>query len=514
MLKTTEELISKTITEGTVNIIYGAGWAGQEVLKFLKGSGVLVKAFAVTRLDQAEIRQGIPVYSLDNIFNSTPLRLENVNIILGVTESNKLSMKAELKKRNINSYIELSKALIYEITRKNRQLDAEVAEMSKKPTAGQIAIGYLFPGYLDTNYAEERLIIGKVEDTVYIKMPKETARITCIGTQYEKDIESHRKLTEACYSPSKYVPDVDLIHTFNMVCSIDRPWCASFETSMPCVWPRTEEENEYFRRLLYYMERSNCKALYALSGNAYKIQKNMLENRISESRVDMLMKKTKVLHPPQPILISKEEFNKKHDIQKIHFIFIGRSFFIKGGKEMLQVLSEFESRYDFKLTLISSMEYDDYFTHAPYEEMVKCREVIKKKAWIDYYESLPNKMVLEKCKQASVGIFPSVGDTYGYVVLETQAAGCPVITTNIRAFPEINNNECGWICEVPVDSFGICIRDREIWSKILRQELRKCLQDIFDHQDSIKEKGKKAIERIRNMHDPYKYQKELSKLLY
>lgn len=43
---------------------------------------------------------------------------------------------------------------------------------------------------------------------------------------------------------------------------------------------------------------------------------------------------------------------------------------MKCGRELIQVLSEFEDLYDFKLTLISSLICDDYFTHTSYEEMV------------------------------------------------------------------------------------------------------------------------------------------------
>lgn len=513
LLRTIEKLISQTKIDGQANLIYGAGWAGKQVYRLLKEHGILITAFAVTRLEQEETVEDIPVYGLDDILNSG-LTESKYNIILAVTETNKLSMEEELKKRNIHSYMVVSEPLLYEVTRKNRQSDAEAAEKMKKSKKNQITVGYLFPGYLDANYAEERLIIDKIDDITYIKMPKETAPIACIGTQYEEDIAAHKILTEACYCPDKYVPDVDLIHTFNMVCSTDKPWCASFETSMPRVWPKTKEEREYCQTLIDCMEKSNCKALYALSENAYKIQKHMMENYMTLSNADRIMKKTKILHPPQRILITPDEFEKKHDISKIHFIFIGRLFFIKGGREVIRVLSEFEGKYEFKLTLISSLLHNDYFTNTPYSEKEKYQKIVREKSWIDYYESLSNQQVLEKCKEATVGLLPSVAETYGYAVLEMQAAGCPVVTTNIRAFPEINNEKCGWIFNLPVNEQGICVENDSVkWSNILKQELRKCFQDIFCHPEEIKKKGKLAIKRIQEMHDPHKYQEELKKNL-
>ena len=88
------------------------------------------------------------------------------------------------------------------------------------------------------------------------------------------------------------------------------------------------------------------------------------------------------------------------------------------------------------------------------------------------------------------------------------------MTTNVRAFPEINNEKCGWICRIPVDEFGVCAEKRKsVWSEILENELEKCFQDIFEYPDTVKIKGGAALERIKEMHDPDKYQRELKKNL-
>lgn len=53
-------------------------------------------------------------------------------------------------------------------------------------------------------------------------------------------------------------------------------------------------------------------------------------------------------------------------------------------------------------------------------------------------------------KKSDVGLLPTWADTYGYSVLEFQACGCPVISSNTRGLPEINNNEAGWIINMPL----------------------------------------------------------------
>lgn len=529
-VETASELISESKLPGRV-ILYGAGWAGKSIYEYLRNKKVPVTAFAVTEQTGNREIEGLPVHSIDKLLKR--YRQEELRIFLTVTELNQKVLEEELSKRNIDSYVVISDSILYEITRENQATAAEKAEQAKNvsnTSNTQKTVGYLTPGYLNTDYAERRLIMDKIKDVSYVVIPKETARIEdLMDIEDAEDIKDdvsqqgkrndgvkrRRELAEACYCPDRYVPEVGMIHTFNMVCSTSLPWCASFETTIPRMSVQTDAEETYFRKLLSGMMQQNCRALYALSQSAYDIQKFSLGAWLSEEEKAILMEKTQVLHPPQSVLITEERLRKKQTLQKIHFLFIGRGFFFKGGREVVDVLTEFEDRYDFELTLISSLQYNDYFTKTSYEEMVKYRKQILEKQWIHFYESLPNEMVLEKCKEAMVGLLPSFGDTYGYVVLEMQAAGCPVVTTNIRAFPEINPEECGWTCQLPTDELGFCeAEDLEELSGQLKEELRRCFQEIFEHPETIYEKGRKSLERIRNMHDPQKYQKELRKILF
>lgn len=511
IFRTAEELI-RNAGAGR-NIIYGAGWVGQIVCEFLQNKGVEVEAFAETRIKEKRTLRKVPVLSLDDALNQNPF---SKNIILSVWKPQyQAQMESELKKRGIFSYYAISEALVYGLIREIIKVDAEKSVDIIRKNKSQKVVGHLDTEYFGAEHAEKRLIINKIEEASYIRLPWETAEITCIGTRLEENIIAYRQILEACYQPQIDISEIDMIHTCNAVCAANRPWIASFETKMPRMMPQTAQEEEYWRCLIDCMKQPNCKALYALSQNAYNIQKHSLMSKLSFDDAETIMRKTKVLHPPQKILVTKEEFEKKHNTQKIHFIFCGGSFFLKGGREIIQALSGFEGKYEFELTLISTLLYDDYFTRTPYEEMIRCRDLIKEKSWIHYYESLPNAEVLEKCKEADVGLLPSLADTYGYAILEMQAAGCPVITSNVRAMPEINNEECGWVCHLPVNDLGFClVHDVTEWSPILDSELTKCLQKIFEHPEEIKKKGKKALERIRNMHDPQKYQNELRKNIF
>lgn len=316
-------------------VICGAGWAGKIVCRYLKSKGLVPAAFAVTdAVEAGRIIQDVPVYCLNDVLELFSAR--DLNLILAVTKHNQPSMEEELKRRGIQCYITLSDALLYVMAREERKLTAREAQAAKKAQdaekeKSEKTVGYLVPGYLDTNYAEERLIIGKIEEAAYIPMPKETIQLPCIGTRYEKNMELHRKLTEACYCPEEYMPEVEIIHTFNTVCKTDKPWCAFFETSMPRVWTETEEEEDYFIQLAECMKKPNCKKLYALCRNAYEIQERTLLSKLAPEDAEIIMKKTEVLHLPQKVLVTEREFEQKQNAGTIH-LFFRQGFFYERRK--------------------------------------------------------------------------------------------------------------------------------------------------------------------------------------
>lgn len=121
---------------------------------------------------------------------------------------------------------------------------------------------------------------------------------------------------------------------------------------------------------------------------------------------------------------------------------------------------------------------------------------------IRHYTRLLNKEVLELLINSHVGLLPTWSDFFGYSVLDTQASDCPVITTNIRVLPEINNNNnIGWVLEVPIKEdkqADIMTQDkREVFSKILESDLKRVVLSIINSPESIEIKGKLSLEEIK-----------------
>ena len=107
-----------------------------------------------------------------------------------------------------------------------------------------------------------------------------------------------------------------------------------------------------------------------------------------------------------------------------------------------------------ELTIVSSLSFDPYTRNESQYHYNEVKKIIKGSDWITHYETLPNDYVLELMREQHVGLLPTWSDTYGYSVLEFQISVVPVITTNVNALKEINNNSCGWVIDIPKNSFG------------------------------------------------------------
>ena len=296
----------------------------------------------------------------------------------------------------------------------------------------------------------------------------------------------------------------DINHFFNCLSVSKTPWVVTFETRLPR-W------NQHSRFGLSLLARDICKRMIALSRNCYDMQfQHLLEcgwqdNKITEKMV--------VLHPPQKVIAdSTKKFVQVKE--NLHFAIVGADFFRKGGMETLLVFDRLLSESaPIRLTIVSLMQYGDYACCAKLETYRRAIELIHK--WsdhIEYHRSLPNESVIKIYQNADIGLLPTWDDTYGYTVLESQACGCPVISTNIRALPEINSTETGWILPVPKDKHGKAIigtkDEREEFSHILVESLHACISDILSNRSSVRTKGKKALARIRRDHDPAEHARQ------
>ncbi|WP_158781396.1 glycosyltransferase family 4 protein [Pantoea sp. BAV 3049] len=320
-------------------------------------------------------------------------------------------------------------------------------------------------------------------------------------------------------------PDVDIFHLFNEVALTDRKWVATFETELPRILPppsgNKSENISELKKLFPALAAGNCVALIALSGAAYRMEQKLF--RCSPEVSDAILNKMVVVHPPQKLYVQQRE--PRANAQPVHFVFVGNEFYRKGGGEVVrafeQLLTEGKIQPDqVKVTLIGDLEKRHNYALGKHQDdpqfSTATEAAIAGHSIFDHVKFMPNEQVLSLLQKADVGLLPTWAETYGFSVLEMQSCGCPVITTNVRALPEINPLEAGWqISHELNDDLEYSVLsglDRDKLRQQTVKQLKELILDIVSQPEQITLKANAAIERIRIEHDVEAYQAKLRTL--
>lgn len=375
-------------------------------------------------------------------------------------------------------------------------------------------------GYLKYAYPEQRCIINKLGgvEAKYICCWEKLAK-TRIKGKIRRILTGKELGWNALYYDPIFMPSVDIVHTFNHVCEIEEPWVVTFESTVPRtnqtverIWEADESivlrPDRITQKSLDALMKPNCIGLIALSDSAKKIQVEMLKH-VNHIDAEALESKLMVIHPPQDVLVDEEWVHQKYMNmdRRMEFLFIGHDFFRKGGVQMVETLRRYVDRHGIHLTVVGRLSFEKWGTKKEREEW---EGILNNEAWITWYETLPNDEVLKLCKKAHVGCLPTFQDTYGYSILEMQACGCPVITTDIRAIPEINDSSCGWLISLEKNAVGgeaihYTKEDKKKRKEELLGGLTQCLENIFLHPEQIEQKALNSLNRIKAFHNPQEY---------
>jgi len=386
-------------------------------------------------------------------------------------------------------------------------------------------------GYSSDAYLSRRNIINIVDHYDYVKVYNIYTLLYKLALMNKKILNcSMRDISDINYSYNDLnLNKVDLLHFFNTISFGKTPWITTFESIVPrfktALSCHHGENCDYSsvinnRKILKALEAlsgNSCKKLIAISECSLNMQKDFLLHFPEyQSEIES---KLICLHPPQKT--SVENFENKHlpMNKQIHFMFVGNDFFRKGGMEILETFIELRksNHYDLKLTIVSSLTADNYATITSKTEVNDTKEIIGHNSkWINYYSYIPNSQVMEIMKSVHIGLLPTYADTYGFSVLEFQASGCPVISTNVRALPEINNNDSGWIIEIPRNRFGEAIytniEDRNEIGRLIKEKLKEVICEIMENRDLISIKADRAIKHIKDNHSPEKYSRKIGEI--
>lgn len=205
--------------------------------------------------------------------------------------------------------------------------------------------------------------------------------------------------------------------------------------------------------------------------------------------------------------------NRNYHTKKIRFIFVGRDFNRKGGCEIIRAFNQLSKhRRDFEVLLIGRPKVVHNYAFKDFQDTeVEKREIEEiiatSKEWLIINKDIPNDQVLKYIKISDIGLLPTWTETYGYSVLEFQAAGLPVISTNLRAMPEIN--PYGWRIELPLNWACELGLHNEEEKKQRRSQIVNGIIDIanylLDNPQEIIRRGQQSYEIVKENHSYEKY---------
>ncbi|MES2618601.1 MAG: glycosyltransferase family 4 protein [Bacteroidota bacterium] len=297
-------------------------------------------------------------------------------------------------------------------------------------------------------------------------------------------------------------------HFFNVLNEGHQPYLTTYETQLPR-WRDTDID---FIKGLNLIEKTNCRQLIALSQCAYEKQTEIIQ-RYRPELLDIIQQKNRVLLPPQPLFIN--DMNEKKSVnKKIVFTIVGADFFRKGGEAILRAFSVLlNKKSPVQLNIVSALNHGDYVSKTTLQDLANAKAIIARYPdGINWMPSLSNTGVKELLLKTDVALLPSLAETFGYFTLEAQAAGCPVITTDIRAMPEINSNEKGWIIPIKESRYDIDLAHTEKALSTISEQLISLIEDIVNHPDIIKRKGAEGLLNIKQKHSPLQHKETLYQL--
>jgi len=223
--------------------------------------------------------------------------------------------------------------------------------------------------------------------------------------------------------------DINLIHTGNGIIPLNhKPWVVSVEYFSSffnlnhdlALLKKSRDRlqrhltSKYCRKILCFTETCRQSII-----NGYSPQKSDYYNKLD------------VIYPTIKPNLRKQQ--NSDEIIKI--LFIGASFFEKGGRELVESLDIVRKNTSKQVILTIFTQKPKFYQDIFYNFINK---YIKEKNNIFKTEWIPReKLFTDYYLQADIFAFPTFGDQCPYSIFEAMSFGLPIISQNVHTMPEL-----------------------------------------------------------------------------
>ncbi len=148
---------------------------------------------------------------------------------------------------------------------------------------------------------------------------------------------------------------------------------------------------------------------------------------------------SKVKNIPLAIEPPSSHSDSKNEQQAEYILYVGR---INEMKNIMQIIKSFKIISETsKLELI--IVGDDKHKFDKFLDDACCNELTKKK--IKFLQNVSNDKKYELMKEASVFLYPTLFEGFGFPPLEAMSCGCPVLVSNNSSLPEVCGNAAYYV---------------------------------------------------------------------
>jgi glycosyltransferase involved in cell wall biosynthesis len=375
----------------------------------------------------------------------------------------------------------------------------EAVQKPNRPTGLEMQVPKTLIGVPQSGYNTDRNILGSLPEWTIRARPWDVWRLRS-SVRYK--LTGQLMQMEQFRFAAPHYPRVALMHFFNSTSSATTPWISTFETSMPR-WG--EVRMRVRQRGLAMLLSPSCRKLIALSDAAQNIAIAEWRQHLGDEAAQQLEMKTEVLLPPQAVAQNVVD----RQAGPIHFAFVGADFYRKGGLEFLQGLARLPraNLAEWRATIIGRLDsFGDYASATDASSQREALELIGRLGTrVVHRPAASRSVVMETMRNAHFFMFPTLADTFGYAALEAQSCGAVLISTNVRALPEINSCETGIVLKLPLDARREFHRHPNMIQEKARlvDAIEAALHEALGMGEERRRKlAEAAARQLRSRHDP------------
>ena len=226
----------------------------------------------------------------------------------------------------------------------------------------------------------------------------------------------------------------------------------------------------------------------AKDGWEWKMIKKVAKNAtkiivIDQSSYDVLLQQgiTNVTYLPNPLSPATESLANQYaslSRQDNTVLFVGHIIKTKGVYELIEACG---SLPNVRLRVLG-MGLDPVV-----QELKTLAHKYKEEDWITFTGNLPAEDVIREMCQCAVFALPTYTEGFPNVILESMACGCPIVTTNVGAIPEMLDIRNG-------EKYGICVAPQNV------EELKSAISRMLTDMSYAKSCGENARKRVKGMY--------------